>query len=233
MAVSGNPSYSLMMNQVPVTNYPPPHATSYYEPRPQTATNPQYYSHHPAAPEYHLGTGYSTSPQFRYQLQAVAQQPPPQLPPTSSQFNPTAQAFLPSSESVAPGPFPTPPPTIIGPAHHLHHHSHSGTIPGRSVVPLLGQERVTEPNLMLSLKSPPKPLAFNRTQEPRKSFPDRPNRSSEESLVSSRLSDKNNLNGNIALRLNRNSSSSCFKPPSMIEMQSGSLTIIGFYSRNM
>lgn len=189
--------YSMMVNTVPVASFQPPPPQPFYTPT-QIHPAQQYYSQ----PEY-ISNPYPTGPHFStYQAH------------NATNFNPSAQSFIPTSEP-APGPiFQTPPPAL-----------HSGLrIPSHSVRPPPNSVKPLDPNLLISLKSPPKPLAFNRGQEPRKQFSDGTYRNYEESSLSSRLTDKNSQNSRLPPRFNKNKDyTSTVKPPSMVEMQSGSL----------
>ena len=162
-----------------------------YEPR-HIAPAPQYF------PDFVPGGTYPVNAHYNF----------PTPPGGSSTFNPGAQAFIPSSDPVPmpPSIYQTPPPPI-----NTKFNTNAAPTPLNS----------TDANLVLSLRSPPKPLAMKRTIEPRKSFPDR-SRIHEGGM--SRSGDKNTQYLKTPPRIFQNRDiTTSLKPPSMIEMQSGSL----------
>ena len=205
-------------------------AVSQHTSRQMDPTANQYYPHqpefvaHPAYLDQLHGTGGApfSTPGFNAQQSA----------PTPNQFNPVAQAFVPTTtnnsidqhaththghkKTAAPAPTPlyqTPPPLL--PASMLNR-------------PPPPSNNKSDPNLLVSLNSPPKPLRINRL-DPSKHI--RSSRHSEGGMVSpsasSRLTDKNTHYHNQQKlpprfskprELNHN-----FKPPSLVEMQSGTL----------
>ena len=185
--------YGVMVNPVQIPGFVPPMVQTFYGPR-TLAPTPQYYSQH----EY-VGNHFPAGPEFSYQPPAAA-----------SHFNPSAQTFVPTSDTLPSSLFQSPPPMITS--------NHPPPMQTSRPPPPVHSVMKHDPNLLISLKTPPKPLAFNRNQEPRKPFIEKNNRSFDESPLSSRLSEKNKF----PPRFNKSKDNS-YKPPSMIEMQSGSL----------
>ena len=182
--------YGMLVNSVQVSNLQPP--PQFYSARQMTPTQPYY----PSPVEY-VTNPYQSNPHYSYQAS------------TAANFNPTAQVFIPTNDSLPPALFQTPPPPI------------NAAIPPPSRKP---QPNFIDKNLVIPLKSPPKPLSFKRSQEVRRPHLDRNFRKSEDIVsCNSRLSEKNSSNA-ITNKFPKNKEfSATFKPPSMIEMQSGSL----------
>lgn len=182
-------------------------------------TSSNYYDQHSQAPPSNIAPNvsqyypqqaeYVTTPFLDH---AATSQFPRFPQQTANQFNPIAQAFVPTTSSnehkkinVPTSLYQTPPPLL------------PVSILNRPPPP---SNKSSDPNLLVSLNSPPKPLRINRL-DPRKHIR---SRNSEEVLpsINSRLSDKNTQKipprFSKARELNHN-----FKPPSLLEMQSGSL----------
>ena len=181
------------MIPVEVSGFPPGPPPQYYNPRQVSPAQP-YFPPAPANVEY-IGNPYhhQSSQQFSYQASSPA-----------ATLNPTAHTFISTNDALPPTLFQTPPPLI------------NASIPPPLRAP---PPRSSDKDFFIPLSSPPKPMSFNRSPEVRKSNFDRYSRRPEESLPRRRLSDKNAL-------LNRTRSKdfpSTYKPPSMVEMQSGSL----------
>lgn len=192
-----------LIHQLPVTGF----------------TSSNFYDQHAQAPPRHMDPNasqyYPQQAEFvatPFLDHAAASQFPPFPQQTANQFNPIAQAFVPTTSSnehktitVPTSLYQTPPPLI--PASLLNR-------------PPPPSNKSSDSNLLVSLNSPPKPLRINRL-DPRKHIRSRNSEDTAPS-INSRLSDKNTQKMpprfSKTRELNHN-----FKPPSLLEMQSGTL----------
>jgi hypothetical protein len=169
--------YEMMMNHqlVPVPSFPPPFFTS---PRHQ---GPQYYTQH--AP---VSTSYTFHQQQLPQAEYAAYHEVPVAPVVTSTttFNPAAQVFVPPAEQLQPGLYQSPPPAVVAVPPTASYHNttqrpnhqhranpsaglHHNTSTSSNVINNNNTVLKNDPNLLVSLKSPPAPLPFNRGLEAR------------------------------------------------------------------
>ena len=205
-----NMQYGMMMSQVQVPSYPPPF---YNQPHMQgagpyfNASNSDFYPQ-PSPADYSAG----------YQGQ----------PSNLSVFNPTAQVYVPTQPDhshvyKAPPPF----------TNQAQSKGFTNSKPFPT--PTSTSMDSSDPNLMLSLNKPPNPLSLRKPQEaglrPVSKLQERlnQNRQSQERErppIGQRQGGNGQQSGKLPPRLQQSrptSSSAQQKPPSMVEMQSGSL----------
>ena len=202
--------YGMMMNQVQVPSYPPP----FFNPSQHMApTVPPFYTQ--------AGSDYFPNQSTEYQTGY------PQNNLTV--FNPSAQVFIPPGDQLQAAIYKAPPP--IPPAQKNYPTTTASTLrPVKPVTNTSFNSGSPDPNLILSLNKPPTPLALRRPQEQRpitKTSSDKMiNRNSLEKekpgFVRQTSIEANHPSSKLPPRFQRQRENQP-KPPSMIEMQSGSL----------
>eukprot|EP00092_Neocalanus_flemingeri_P014343 GFUD01015471.1.p1 GENE.GFUD01015471.1~~GFUD01015471.1.p1 ORF type:complete len:1084 (+),score=275.69 GFUD01015471.1:206-3457(+) len=204
--------YGMMMNQVQVPSYPPP----FFNPAQHMA---------PGVPPFYTTAGGDYFPNQPADYQTGYPQN------NLTVFNPSAQVFIPPApeEQLQAAIYKAPPP--IPPAQKNYPPTTTSTSrPVKAVTNTSFNSGTPDPNLIISLNKPPTPLALRRPQEQRpitKTSSDKIiNRSSLEKdkpgFVRQTSSEANHPSSKLPPRFQRQRENQP-KPPSMIEMQSGSL----------
>eukprot|EP00090_Calanus_glacialis_P045897 TRINITY_DN8771_c0_g1_i1.p1 TRINITY_DN8771_c0_g1~~TRINITY_DN8771_c0_g1_i1.p1 ORF type:complete len:1155 (-),score=284.07 TRINITY_DN8771_c0_g1_i1:295-3714(-) len=201
--------YSMMMNQVQVPSYPPP----FFNPSQHMAPVPPFYAQ--------SGTDYFPNQPADFQTGF------PQNNLTV--FNPSAQVFVPPVDQL-PAPIYKAPPPIPAAQKTYQPTTVSNTRPVKPAANPSFNSGSPDPNLIISLNKPPTPLALRRPQEQRpitKTSSDKLiNKNSLEKekpdFVRQISNEGNQTSSKLPPRFQRQRENQT-KPPSMIEMQSGSL----------
>ena len=209
----GMPAGLMMMTAVPVPSYPPP----FYPQLPGVPAQPYL-----AAPEFYPGQ----APEYGYPHQPAAA--------NVSVFNPSAQVYIPPAPADSHAhSYKAPPPVAAQPqTKPFPPSSAAKQFPSSSSYE---QQPGPDPGLMLALSKPPNPLSLRRPgdqRQPVSKLQERlnQNRQSQERDKLPSNSSSNNSSSNSAASKFPNSrfqrpapAPAPPKPPSMVEMQSGSL----------
>ena len=256
------PQYGMLaMNHqmMPVPSFPPPFypASNRHPGLAPGGGMPQFYAQQqqhvvPVTANYHMTGSYHPHHQTDYipyqDTIAAVVTSSPATTSTPTAFNPAAQVFVPPAEQIQPsGLYHSPPPQLLAaapPSSAYHYQRTPNTL--QNISSNNNNINKPDPNLLVSLKSPPAPLPFNHSQEGRKYFPDSGSKFASSSPKSSSTglsrpsSEKYTQNNNSRLppRFQKNrenisgdvsssggggggfvGSRQAMKPPSLIEMQ--------------